>query len=48
MVELYESTLSIANRNRQEIIISKLYGNNGKIHEKEIINWQKILTNEKK
>ena len=40
-LEVYES---IENRN-EEIQLLNLYGNNGKISEKELINWQKILTN---
>lgn len=40
-LELYES-MEIAN---EKIKISKLYGNNGQINEKELRNWQKILTN---
>lgn len=40
-LEVYES---IENRN-DKIQILNLYGNNGKISEKELINWQKILTN---
>ena len=35
---------SISNSN-EKIEISKLHGNNGKISEKELRNWQKILTN---
>lgn len=40
-LELYESI----NSNEEKIQILKLYGNNGIINEKELINWQKILTN---
>lgn len=40
-LEIYES---ISNSN-EKIQISKLYGNNGQISEKELRNWQKILTN---
>ena len=40
-LEIYES---ISNSN-EKIKISKLYGNNGQINEKELRNWQKILTN---
>ena len=40
-LEIYES---ISNSN-EKIKISKLYGNNGQISEKELRNWQKILTN---
>lgn len=40
-LEIYES---ISNTN-QKIKISKLCGNNGKIDEKELLNWRKILTN---
>ena len=40
-LEIYES---ISNSN-EKIEISKLHGNNGKISEKELRNWQKILTN---
>ena len=40
-LEIYES---ISNPN-EKIKISKLYGNNGQINEKELRNWQKILTN---
>lgn len=40
-LEVYES---ITNFN-QKIQVSKLYGNNGQINEKELRNWQKILTN---
>lgn len=40
-LEIYES---ISNSN-EKMQISKLYGNNGKISEKELLNWQKILTN---
>lgn len=40
-LEIYES---ISNLN-EKIEISKLHGNNGKISEKELRNWQKILTN---
>ena len=42
-LEIYES---IVNPNKK-IQISKLYGNNGQISEKELRNWQKILTNNK-
>ena len=40
-LELYES---IENKN-EKIKVYKLYGNNGQINEKELRNWQKILTN---
>lgn len=40
-IEIYES---ISNNNKK-IKISKLCGNNGKIDEKELLNWKKILTN---
>lgn len=40
-LEIYES---IANF-QEKIQVSKLYGNNGQISEKELQNWQKILTN---
>ena len=40
-IELYESMES----KDEKIQISRLYGNNGPINEKELRNWQKILTN---
>lgn len=40
-LEIYESILN----SNEKIQISKLYGNNGQISEKELRNWQKILTN---
>lgn len=40
-LEVYES---VAN-SKQKVKVTKLYGNNGEINEKEIRNWQKILTN---
>lgn len=43
IIELYE-TLEEKNK-KKNIIISNLYGNNGKIDEKELRNIQKILTN---
>lgn len=43
-IELYESIKDIYD-NKKDIIIESLYGNNGKIDEKELRNKQKILTN---
>lgn len=40
-LEIYESISNIS----KKIKISKLCGNNGKIDEKELLNWRKILTN---
>ena len=40
-LEIYES---IGNNN-DKFKICKLYGNNNQISEKELRNWQKILTN---
>lgn len=40
-LEIYESVANV----KEKIQISKLYGNNGQISEKELRNWQKILTN---
>lgn len=40
-LEVYESI----ENSKQKIEVSKLYGNNGQIDEKELRNWQKILTN---
>lgn len=45
IVEVYESILNSTNKNKEEFNICTLYGNNGKIDEKELLNWQKILTN---
>lgn len=42
-IELYESI--IEEKKQKNLHINNLYGNNGKINEKEIINWKKILTN---
>lgn len=44
-IEIYESIQK--GKNKKDIIISNLYGNNGKIEEKELLNMQKILTNVK-
>ena len=43
-IEIYESLIEKNIRNL-EIKIKKLYGNNGQISEKELRNWQKLLTN---
>lgn len=40
-LEIYESI----EESKEKIQVSKLYGNNGQISEKELRNWQKILTN---
>lgn len=40
-LEVYESIENL----KQKVQVSKLYGNNGQIDEKELRNWQKILTN---
>lgn len=42
-MEIYETILE--EKDKEDLHISSLYGNNGKITEKELINWQKILTN---
>lgn len=42
-LEIYETILE--EKDKEDLHISSLYGNNGKITEKELINWQKILTN---
>ena len=44
-IEVYESLLNIYDKRKENINIITLYGNNGKINEKELLNWQKILTN---
>ena len=43
-IEIYESLIN-TKLNKIEVKIDKLYGNNGEINEKELRNWQKILTN---
>ena len=40
-LEIYETMIN----EKQKMEVSKLYGNNGPISEKELRNWQKILTN---
>ena len=45
-LEVYES-LQEGKIDQGKIKITNLYGNHGKIDEKELRNWQKILTNEK-
>lgn len=45
-LELYESVQDITSQ-KEDVQVSNLYGNNGKIDEKELRNWQKILTNQK-
>ncbi len=45
-LQLYES-LQEGKINAEKIKIVSLYGNHGKIVQKELRNWQKILTNEK-
>lgn len=44
-LEVYESLQE--GKKKRKIKISSLYGNNGQINEKELRNWQKILTNTK-
>jgi len=44
-IEVYESLLNVYDKRKENINIITLYGNNGKINEKELLNWQKILTN---
>lgn len=43
-IELYESLIN-KKLEKSKVKITKLYGNNGEINEKELRNWQKILTN---
>ena len=44
-IELYESLQKSREETNEKIEILYLYGNKGKISEKELINKQKILTN---
>ena len=44
-VELFESDFNLLNKTKEKVNICALYGNNFKIDEKELLNWQKILTN---
>ena len=43
-IEIYESLIN-KKIDKSKAKITKLYGNNGEINEKELRNWQKILTN---
>ena len=45
-VEIYQ-TLTETERRNAKIKVNKLYGNNGELNQKEVINMQKILTNSK-
>ena len=45
-IEIYQ-TLTETERRNAKIKVNKLYGNNGELNQKEVINMQKILTNSK-
>lgn len=45
-VEIYQ-TLAETEKRNAKIKVNKLYGNNGELNQKEVINMQKILTNSK-
>ena len=45
-VEIYK-TLTETEKRNAKIKVNKLYGNNGELNQKEVINMQKILTNSK-
>lgn len=45
-VEIYQ-TLTETEKRNAKIKVNKLYGNNGELNQKEVINMQKILTNSK-
>lgn len=45
-VEIYQ-TLTETEKRNVKIKVNKLYGNNGELNQKEVINMQKILTNSK-
>lgn len=45
-IEIYQ-TLTETEKRNAKIEVNKLYGNNGELNQKEVINMQKILTNSK-
>ena len=45
-IEIYQ-TLTETEKRNAKIKVNKLYGNNGELNQKEVINMQKILTNSK-
>lgn len=45
-IEIYQTLIKTEKRNTK-IKVNKLYGNNGELNQKEVINMQKILTNSK-